>query len=67
MPEYETKFVDLAQYAPHMISTPREKAQKFQEDLAPWIKSRLASLMIQDYGDASRKTMIVEDNSLRAT
>lgn len=39
--EYEAKFANLARYAPQMIATPREKARKFQEGIAPWIKSRM--------------------------
>lgn len=49
-----------------MIDTPQEKTQKFQEGLAPSIKSRLAPLMLVDYGDAIRRAMVIEDNSVRA-
>lgn len=53
--EYEVKFFELSRYALQIICTEREKARKYQEGLAPYIKSRMAPFMIVKYEKFTRR------------
>lgn len=53
--EYEVKFFELSRYALQIICTKQEKARKYQEGLAPYIKSRMAPFMIVKYEKFTRR------------
>lgn len=39
------------------------KAKKFEEGLALHIREKFTPLMIEDYGDVLRQTLVVEDTA----
>lgn len=53
--KYEVKFFELSRYALQIICIEREKARKYQEGLAPYIKSRIAPFMIVKYEKFTRR------------
>lgn len=59
------KFIGLSRYAPQIISIEHEKALKFQEGLAPYIKSRIAPFMIVEYAEALERALVIDDTSGR--
>lgn len=57
------KFAGLSRYASQIISIECEKALKFQEGLAPYIKSRIAPFMIIEYAEALERALVIDDTS----
>ncbi|MQM06250.1 hypothetical protein Taro_039071 [Colocasia esculenta] len=41
--EYETRFVELSKYAPHIVADERRKAKKFVMGLRPSLRTRLVA------------------------
>ena len=50
----------LGRFAPHLISTQRMQARKFQAGLQPWIHSQVACLRIKNYQELVNVAAIVE-------
>lgn len=63
--DFEAKYTDLSWYTPHVVTTPREKACKFQEGLTLLIQNRLALLMIEDYSNVYERALVIEDTANR--
>ena len=47
--EYEAKFNELARFAPHLISTERRKAKRFEQGLKPWLYNKVVVFEIDNY------------------
>ena len=49
MLQYENKFIELAQFALHVVSDDDRKSKKFQRGLQPSIRTRMAALRLKAY------------------
>ena len=58
--QYAAKFMVLGRFAPHLISTQRMQARKFQAGLQPWIHSQVACLRIKNYQELVNVAAIAE-------
>ncbi|KAK1379508.1 hypothetical protein POM88_026252 [Heracleum sosnowskyi] len=63
VPQYETKFTELARFVPMYVDTEKKKANRFQQGLRSWIRSKLAILELDTYATVVQKTMIAEAES----
>ena len=52
--QYETKFTELARFAPHLIEEDSKKAKKFLPGLHPPIRSKLVPLLLDSYSKVVR-------------
>ncbi|GMQ10632.1 hypothetical protein CsSME_00053558 [Camellia sinensis var. sinensis] len=60
--EYETKFIELARYAPHMVDTEYKKARKFEGDLNVAILDRINVLKLPNYVNVLDRALMAESN-----
>ena len=60
--EYETKFTELARYAPHMIDTDYKKARKFEGGLDLEVYDRVGILKLPKYVDVLDRALMSEAN-----
>ncbi|KAL7260962.1 hypothetical protein ACSBR1_006599 [Camellia fascicularis] len=60
--EYESKFTELARYAPHMVDTDYKKARKFEGDLNVEILDRINVLKLLKYVDVLDRAIMAESN-----
>ncbi|XP_042983274.1 uncharacterized protein LOC122312677 [Carya illinoinensis] len=58
--QYAAKFMALGRFAPHLISTQKMQAQKFQAGLLPRIQSQVACLRIENYQELVNVVAIAE-------
>ena len=62
MAEYETKFTELARYAPHMIDTDYKKARKFEGGLDLDVFDRVGVLKLPKYVDVLDRALMSKAN-----
>ena len=62
MAEYETKFTELARYAPHMVDTNYKKARKFEGGLDLDVFDRVGVLKLPKYVDVLDRALMSEAN-----
>ena len=60
--EYETKFTELARYAPHMVDTDYKKAIKFEGGLNVVILDRINVLKLPNYVNVLDRALMAESN-----
>ena len=60
--EYETKFTELARYAPHMVDSDYKKARKFEGGLNVEILDRINVLKLLKYVDVLDRAIMAEAN-----
>ncbi|XP_028123288.1 uncharacterized protein LOC114320320 [Camellia sinensis] len=60
--KYESKFTELARYAPHMVDTDYKKARKFEGGLNVEILDRINILKLLKYVDVLDQAIIAEAN-----
>ena len=60
--EYESKFIELASYAPHMVDTDYKKAKKFEGGLNVEILDRINVLKLLKYVDVLDRAIMAELN-----
>ena len=60
--EYETKFTELARYAPHMVDTEYKKARKFEGGLNVAILDRINVLKLPNYVNVLDRALMAESN-----
>jgi hypothetical protein len=58
--DYESKFSELARYAPHQVDSEFRRAKRFVHGLNPAVRGRLSALVFTDYGEACRRALAVE-------
>uniref|UniRef100_A0A2N9FR12 CCHC-type domain-containing protein n=1 Tax=Fagus sylvatica TaxID=28930 RepID=A0A2N9FR12_FAGSY len=58
--QYETKFTELARFAPHLIEEDSKKAKKFLPGLRPPIRSKLVPLLLDSYSKVVRRALAIE-------
>ncbi|XP_040999920.1 uncharacterized protein LOC121246017 [Juglans microcarpa x Juglans regia] len=58
--QYAANFMVLGRFAPHLFSTQRMQAQKFQAGLEPKIRSQVACLRIENYQELVNMAVIAE-------
>ncbi|KAK1360412.1 hypothetical protein POM88_044886 [Heracleum sosnowskyi] len=61
--QYETKFTELSRFFPTYVYTEKKKANRFQQGLRSWIRSKLAVLELDTYSAVVQKAMIAEGES----
>ncbi|MQL73422.1 hypothetical protein Taro_005780 [Colocasia esculenta] len=59
--EYEAQFARLAMYAPHLVGTERQKANRFMDGLRPMFIEKLGPHNIQTYTEMVQRAQLVED------
>ncbi|XP_028110095.1 uncharacterized protein LOC114308662 [Camellia sinensis] len=60
--EYESKFTELARYAPHMVDTNYKKARKFEGGLHVEVLDRVNVLKLEKYIDVLYRALMAETN-----
>ncbi|CAL5409671.1 unnamed protein product [Camellia sinensis] len=60
--EYETKFTELARYAPHMVDTEYKKARKFEGGLNVAILDRINVLKLPTFVGVLDRALMAESN-----
>lgn len=60
--KYESKFTELARYAPHMVDTGYKKARKFEGGLNVEILDRINVMKLLKYVDVLDRAIIAELN-----
>ena len=60
--EYETKFIELARYAPHMVDTDYKKARKFEGGLNVAILDRISVFKLPTYVGVLDRALMAESN-----
>ena len=60
--EYESKFIELARYAPHIVNTDYKKARKFEDGLNVEILDRINVLKLLKYVDVLDRAIMAESN-----
>ncbi|XP_028053027.1 uncharacterized protein LOC114257468 [Camellia sinensis] len=60
--EYETKFTELARYAPHMVDIEYKKARKFEGGLDVEVLDRVNVLKLEKYVDVLDRSIVAEAN-----
>ncbi|XP_028094382.1 uncharacterized protein LOC114294443 [Camellia sinensis] len=60
--EYETKFTELARFAPHMVDTDYKKVRKFENGLRNDILERVNVLKLPTYVDVLNRALMSETN-----
>ena len=60
--EYESKFTELARYAPHMVDTDYKKARKFEGGLHVEVLDRVNGLKLEKYVDVLDRALMAETN-----
>ena len=60
--EYETKFTELARYAPHMVDIEYKKARKFEGGLNVAILDRINVLKLPNYVNVLDRALMAESN-----
>ncbi|XP_028077389.1 uncharacterized protein LOC114279363 [Camellia sinensis] len=60
--EYESKFTELARYAPHMVDTDYKKARKFEGGLHVEVLDRVNVLKLEKYVDVLDRALMAETN-----
>ncbi|XP_074323559.1 uncharacterized protein LOC141660471 [Apium graveolens] len=61
--DYEAKFTELARFIPEQVDTDEKRAKRFQQELKPWIRSRVAVFKLTTYTAVVQKAMIIEGES----
>lgn len=64
--EYEKKFTELSRFVNKYVHTDEEKAQRFQQGLEPWIRSRVSMFEINNYSGVVQKAAIIENDGVQA-
>ena len=64
--EYETKFTELARYAPHMVDTEYKKARKFEGGLNVAILDRINVLKLPTFVGVLDRALMAESNIVAA-
>ena len=49
VPQYVTKFNELARFAPHQVDMEERKARRFEQGLKPWLYDKITALQIDNY------------------
>ncbi|XP_028104026.1 uncharacterized protein LOC114303075 [Camellia sinensis] len=60
--EYESKFTELARYAPHMVDTDYKKARKFEGGLHVEVLDRVNVLKLEKYVDVLDRALMAKTN-----
>ncbi|KAL6986992.1 hypothetical protein U1Q18_052573 [Sarracenia purpurea var. burkii] len=60
--DYEAEFTNLAEYAPHMISTENMKARKFEDGLRPEIRRVIRPMRLPTYAEVIDRALLVEQD-----
>ena len=60
--EYESKFTELARYAPHMVDTDYKKAKRFEGGLNVAILDRINVLKLPTYVNVLNRALMAEAN-----
>ena len=60
--EFETKYTELARYAPHMVDTDYKKARKLEGDLNVAILDRINVLKLPNYVNVLDRALMAESN-----
>lgn len=60
MAQYDAKCNELAKYAPQLVATEIDRAEKFEEGLRPYILNRIAPLQIRNYAKIVDRAMTIE-------
>ncbi|XP_074327718.1 uncharacterized protein LOC141665632 [Apium graveolens] len=63
--EYEAKFTKLARFVLEQVDTEEKRAQRFQQGLQPWIRSRVAVFELTTYTAVVQKAMNIGGESER--
>jgi len=58
--EYERRFTELSQFAPHDVSNEAQKVSKFVRGLRPDIKGRVRTFQCSSYASAVDKSVLAE-------
>lgn len=58
--EYENKFSEVSRFVPYHVDTDEKRTRRFQQGLRPWIKNRVAVLVISSYVTLVQKASIME-------
>ncbi|KAH7834692.1 hypothetical protein Vadar_018618 [Vaccinium darrowii] len=61
--EYEAKFTNLAEYAPHMVATENMKARKLEDGLKPEILKVVQPMRLPTYAEVVDRALIVEQEN----
>ena len=62
--EYEAAFTNLAEYAPHLVSTDEMRARRFEDGLRYEIKRVIRPLVLPTYADVLDRAIIVEQDEM---
>lgn len=60
--KYEAKFIELGQYAPHMVDTDYKKARKFEGSLDVEVLDRINVLKLEKYVNVLDGAIVAETN-----
>ncbi|GFZ12737.1 hypothetical protein Acr_23g0011220 [Actinidia rufa] len=62
--EYEAAFTNLAEYAPHLVTTDEMRARRFEDGLRYEIKRVIRPLVLPTYADVLDHAIIVEQDEM---
>ncbi|GFS37738.1 hypothetical protein Acr_00g0053720 [Actinidia rufa] len=62
--EYEAAFINLAEYAPHLVATDEMRARRFEDGLRYEIKRVIRPLVLPTYADVLDRAIIVEQDEM---
>ncbi|GFY95312.1 hypothetical protein Acr_10g0006970 [Actinidia rufa] len=62
--EYEAAFTNLAEYAPHLVTTDEMRARRFEDGLRYEIKRVIRPLVLPTYADVLDRAIIVEQDEM---
>ncbi|XP_074327376.1 uncharacterized protein LOC141665296 [Apium graveolens] len=61
--EYEKKFTELARFVGDYVDTDEKRAERFQQGLKPWLRSRVAAFELATNAEMVQKVMVIEGES----
>lgn len=65
--DYKTKFKEQSKYAPNLIATERDKAQKFQCGLNKEIRVKVAPFVLETFSEVLKRALVVEEDASEET
>lgn len=60
---YETRFVSLSRFAPHIVVNEELKVKRFEGGLRPSIRDRIVTLKLRTYAKMVERTKIIESTT----
>ena len=62
--EYEASFTNLAEYAPHLVSTNEIRPRRFEDGLRYEIKRVIQPIVLPTYADVLDHAIIIEHDEM---